>query len=294
MKACAPHVQLPPFLPRAGGCPARLAEPAERVPAVSSAAGDQQIHPAVVRGQSGGVDDMHGVFPGAAFCRLCLRACADTAAPARAGGAALGASAGGRSVPADLPGRGVEAGGRRGSVGADFAAAGGDGGAAVFRAQQHQPAGAGVVHARGAGRAAVAALCALEHRLAGGAADISVRHRAAHGGHDADAGVVGGVCVFRGAFPLAGVEERARPRVRACPGGGDRRGGDTGKPGAEAGARALELGGTAPALGAAARAGQRAAAGGDEPCLPGCGGGALHVGGAAEPLPADLHHLLRA
>ena len=123
-------------------------DPAQRLSAVPSAAFDQQVHSAVVRRLSGGMDDLHVVLSGGPVRRLQLRAPGgQPAVVARTSPRAIGNLAGGRPAAADRPRRKLETHRQRHSDGQNPVAAAGSRGPAVFRPLDHQPVDSGLVHA---------------------------------------------------------------------------------------------------------------------------------------------------
>ena len=103
------------------------------------------------------------------------------------------------------PGRRLEAEARHGADLADSGAAGGFRRAAVFRALGHGPFGASVVQPGLCAAVALPALCALQFRLARGAADVSCAVRA-------------GICGRRAGLAVVGIVRRLR--LALCCGGG--------------------------------------------------------------------------
>lgn len=135
------------------------------------------------------------------------------------------------------------------------------------------------------GPLAVPVVRRVELRLARGLDGVSVLCRAAPGGRPPGLVLGPGLCGFCGFVRSALPGGTGRPVERGRRAIGNRqraRGGPRAEPG-----QALRLAGFA-------RAGLADAAGHDKPCLSGCGRDAAVVGGAAGPVPAVVHHLLRS
>ena len=199
-------------------------DPAQRLLAVPSAAFDQQVHSAVVRRLSGGMDDLHVVLPGGPLRRLQLRAPGgQPAVVARTSPRAIGDLAGGRPAAADRPRRKLETHRQRHSDGQNPVAAAGSRGPAVFRPLDHQPVDPGLVHAQLPGPFAVPLVCPVELRLSGGAVELPVRLRAGVRSASAIVAVVGGVRGIRAALravrgvAMALLAARCPPRSSKAP-----------------------------------------------------------------------------
>ena len=177
---------------------------AERVFAVSGAAGGVQGDLALVRRGAGRLDHLHVVLPDAAVRRLSVRTpLAALVGAATSGRRPLGFGRRGVGHAAGRTGRRLEAELRRESHLADTAVVVGDGGDSLFRPIGDQSVGSGVVQRRMSRAVALPSLCPLQRRIAGRAVELSLLFRADVRFIDSVVDVVGGVRSLRG--PLRGI-----------------------------------------------------------------------------------------
>ncbi len=194
----------------------------QRISAVSSATVDQQIHSALVRRQSGGLDHVHAFFSGDAVCRLCLCPLVAAHLLAPRPGHLPRHLAHRRAVPAACDTRcKLEAARQFAAHLADLAAIGNVRGAALLCPFGHRAAAAGLVQPRLSGPLALPAVCPVQYRLAIGPAQLSVRVRAVVRRAGTDTHVVDrllGVCRSVRALPHCGWCDTIMPRLPPRPG----------------------------------------------------------------------------
>ncbi len=143
------------------------------LPAVPGAAGGEQGDFALVWRLPGRLDDLHVVLSRRCCSgAICTPTSCSAGSPAAAGGRPPGAGRRGVGGAAHRARPAVEAGRRLESDLADSVAAGGDGGASLFRPFGHQPTGPGLVQPRLSRPVPLPALRAVELRLAGRAAEL--------------------------------------------------------------------------------------------------------------------------
>jgi hypothetical protein len=149
------------------------------IPTLPSAADDGEVHPAVVRRRTGGLDGLPAFLSGlpARGLRLCARAVA-VFFQAHTGDDACGIARGRAVLFADRAGCALGAANGREPYRADSAAVDGLPGAAVLCAFFDRAAVAGVVQPMPAGRDALPLVCAFQRRFVVGADQLPVCLRA--------------------------------------------------------------------------------------------------------------------